>query len=180
MSYGNISDRLELRQRLNCKSFHWYIETIYPELLPGRIAKHSLSSQLSSRKLSEVRRKYRVRLKVSLMCLATVGGTVHTKGSRMVLQQCDIKNSGQFWHETSLSELRLAGILCLDSEKGPRLMKCDYQGSFQSWKWLPDGLLFNAASGQCIHATSENGIEMNVCDVSSQQWMQIDLSEAAT
>lgn len=32
MEYGDISKRVELRKKLGCKSFKWYIENVYPDV----------------------------------------------------------------------------------------------------------------------------------------------------
>ena len=32
LDFGNVSERISLRKELGCKSFQWYLSTVYPDL----------------------------------------------------------------------------------------------------------------------------------------------------
>ncbi|TRY96957.1 hypothetical protein DNTS_006216 [Danionella cerebrum] len=32
VDFGDVSDRVALRKKMNCRSFHWYLEHVYPEM----------------------------------------------------------------------------------------------------------------------------------------------------
>lgn len=32
MVIGNLTDQIELRKRLKCKSFKWYLDNVYPDM----------------------------------------------------------------------------------------------------------------------------------------------------
>src|SRR5882724_12061854 len=101
-SYGDINDRIKLRDKLNCNSFDWYLKNIYPELtLPSpkedlekrkKAIKEKMSknngknksiSALMNRKTPKVVDKYLIQLSDTELCIESESEVTY-KGSKLL------------------------------------------------------------------------------------------------
>ncbi|XP_076827375.1 polypeptide N-acetylgalactosaminyltransferase 11 isoform X2 [Brachyhypopomus gauderio] len=181
-AYGDISERLAVRQRLQCHSFQWYLDHVYPEMqVASAQNKPAQPPVFMNRAVKRPRVQQRGRLH-NLMadkCLVAQGRPSQ-KGGAVVVRACDSQDPEQEWAYDEDHELILAGLLCLDmsemrSSDPPRLMKCHGSGGSQQWALGKNNRLYQVSVGQCLAVVdplSHKGyVAMAICDGSeAQQW----------
>lgn len=180
-NYGNISERVELRKKLDCKSFKWYLDNIYPEMqISGPNVKPQQPIFINrGPKRPKVLQRGRLYHLQTNKCLVAQGRPSE-KGGLVVLKACDYSDPNQVWIYNEEHELVLNNLLCLDmsetrSSDPPRLMKCHGSGGSQQWTFGRTNRLYQVSVGQCLRGVDplsrRGSVAMAICDGSpSQQW----------
>uniref|UniRef100_A0A8C4A862 Polypeptide N-acetylgalactosaminyltransferase n=1 Tax=Denticeps clupeoides TaxID=299321 RepID=A0A8C4A862_9TELE len=183
--YGDISQRVAIRRRLQCRSFKWYLDNIYPEMQLSSSHNKPQPPAFINKGLKRPKILQRGRLRNLLAdrCLVAQGRPSQ-KGGAVVVRKCDSGDKEQEWSYDEEQELILAGLLCLDmseirSSDPPRLMKCHGSGGSQQWTLGKTNRLYQVSVGQCLAAVdpvSQKGyVTMAICDGSqAQQWQLED------
>jgi len=157
--YGDVSDRIALRSDLQCKSFQWYLDNVYPD--------------------AQIPRRYKVLGEIkntaANICLDTMG---RKENQKVGCYSCHSQGGNQVFSFTMDNEIRIDD-LCLDvaNSKGPVMMvKCHHQKGNQYWEYnIKTNQLIHTNSKQCLTkpiARSANEPRMERCDgsIDSQKW----------
>ncbi|KAG8138749.1 putative Polypeptide N-acetylgalactosaminyltransferase protein [Naja naja] len=193
-NYGNITDRVELRKKLNCRSFKWYLDNVYPEMqISGPNAKVQPPVFFNKgQKRPKILQQGRVRgcssdlLKSKLLKKSRRGNFKvlhHLHTNKCLAAQSHPSQKGGLvvvWIYNEDHELILNNLLCLDvsetrTSDPPRLMKCHGSGGSQQWLLGKNNRLYQVSVGQCMKMVDplnlKGYVTMAICDGSSlQQW----------
>lgn len=155
--YGDISDRKELRRRLNCKSFKWYLDNIYPELfIPGEAVASGEVRNLGGEGRN--------------MCLDSPArkNNLHKP---IGLYPCHGQGGNQFWMLSRDGEIR-RDEACLDyAGKDVILYPCHGSKGNQLWVYNPKTkTIVHGSSGQCLEMSSDKQkVLMEECSEEQRQ-----------
>ncbi|XP_010983915.1 polypeptide N-acetylgalactosaminyltransferase 5 [Camelus dromedarius] len=163
LDVGNLTQQQELRKKLKCKSFKWYLENVFPDLKApivranGVLINVALSKCMSienttailedcdgSSKLQQFNYTWLRLIKHGEWCLAPV-----PENGALRLHPCDNRNKGLKWLHKSTSVFRpelvnhiVFGnhhqLLCLEgnfSQKTLKVTACDPVKPYQKWKF---------------------------------------------
>uniref|UniRef100_M4A4H1 Polypeptide N-acetylgalactosaminyltransferase n=1 Tax=Xiphophorus maculatus TaxID=8083 RepID=M4A4H1_XIPMA len=180
--YGDISERVALRKRLQCRSFRWYLDAVYPEMRAVTNGNKQPPPFVNKGlRRPKVLQRGRLRNLATGRCLVAQG-RVSQKGGAVVLRPCNHGDPEQLqdWSYDEDGQLVLGGLLCLDvsevrTSDPPRLMKCHGSGGSQQWSLGKANRLYQVSVGQCLavsHPAGPKGyVAMAICDgAEAQQW----------
>lgn len=156
-AFGDIRERLHLRSNLQCKSFKWFLENVYPELkVPDD----------DDIKYGELRQGQN--------CLDTLG---HKEGQSAGTFACHGQGGNQHWSWTKKNQLKHETV-CLTARNdnfGSALdmIACNKDNMMQKWNYIEsDSKLVNMKTKLCLDSfiIGKDVTQRTCSDSDSQKW----------
>ncbi|XP_040819226.1 polypeptide N-acetylgalactosaminyltransferase 15 [Ochotona curzoniae] len=163
-------ERLQLQRRLGCRTFHWFLANVYPELYPSG-PRPRFSGKLHNTGLG-----------FCADCLAE--GDI--MGCPMVLAPCSDSRQ-QHWEHTGRKEIHLHSPrhLCLDVRREQVILQnCTGEGPAvhqQHWDLQENGMIVHVLSGKCLEAVMQGNrrdLRLRLCDGKASQLWRFDQANA--
>lgn len=160
-------ERQKLQRRLGCRTFHWFLANVYPELYPSE-HRPRFSGKLHNTGLG-----------FCVDCQAE--GDI--PGCPMTLAPCSNNRQQQNLEHTSRKEILFGSPqqLCFDvRQEQVILQNCVEEGPAihqQHWDFQEDGMIIHILSGKCMEAGTQadsKDLHLSQCDGKSSQLWRFD------
>ncbi|XP_078210384.1 polypeptide N-acetylgalactosaminyltransferase 15 isoform X3 [Callithrix jacchus] len=160
-------ERLQLQRRLGCRTFHWFLANIYPELYP-----------------SEPRPRFSGKLhNTGLGFCADCQAEGDILGCPMTLAPCSDSRQQQYLQHTSRKEIHFGSPrhLCFTvRQEQVILQNCMEEGLAihqQHWDFQENGMIVHILSGKCMEAVAQENnkdLYLRQCDGKARQQWRFD------
>ncbi|XP_074026809.1 polypeptide N-acetylgalactosaminyltransferase 1 [Leptinotarsa decemlineata] len=165
---GDLTHRKQLRQKLRCKSFKWYLDNVYPEkFVPDEnVVAHG-----------QVRTEFEMCLDDLQLADDKVGplGLYQCHPHMAMSQYFSISEKGELRKENFCSEVF--------NEHDVQLTECHGHKREQYWVYHKNGTIFNPSVNRCLSSEGvENGggVKADICkDTLYQRWKFDKVNETA-